>query len=73
MTSNPASAPGSRSETPTGSSRFVATQVDAEDVLKSQAVGLVNLSDYRKRRAEAIEQTTRLPGETSGASTPRDG
>jgi hypothetical protein len=46
----------------------------AEDLLKAQTVGLVNLNDYRKRRAEALDRTER--GEStisSGASTPLDG
>ncbi|KAF2667519.1 XAP5-domain-containing protein [Microthyrium microscopicum] len=75
MVSNPPSAPDSRSGTPgaTPGNRFTGQQQDAEDVLKSQTVGLVNLSDYRKRRVEAIEQTTRLPVDSSGASTPREG
>lgn len=28
----------------------------AEDLLKSQTVGLVHLDDFRKRRAEVLEQ-----------------
>lgn len=58
----------------------------AEDLLKSQTVGLVHLSDFRKRRAEALEQkereaqggsfggfATATPASTSGAATPSDG
>jgi len=40
---------------------------DAEDVLKAQSVGLVQLADFKKRRADALDQTA------SGASTPQDG
>lgn len=28
----------------------------AEDLLKTQTVGLVNLADFRKRRADVLEQ-----------------
>ena len=37
-------------------SRFKSQAPSAEDLLKSQTVGLVALSDFRKRRAEALEQ-----------------
>ena len=46
--------------------RFTSTTQSAEDVLKEQTVGLVHLSDFRKRRAEALEQD----GGASGDSTP---
>lgn len=59
----------SRSGTP-GNGRFTAQAETAEDVLKSQTVGLVHLDDFRKRRAEALEQKERG---TSGASSPQDG
>ncbi|GAB7361590.1 hypothetical protein MBLNU230_g1642t1 [Neophaeotheca triangularis] len=59
-----------QSQTPSGDStpnqRFAAQSLDAEDVLKGNTVGLVHLSDFRKRRAEALEQTT---GESSPAGT----
>ncbi len=44
-------------------------------MLKEQTVGLVHLSDFRKRRAEALEQVSRdvTPGAGSGASTPDGG
>ncbi|KAF7716757.1 XAP5 protein [Penicillium ucsense] len=35
---------------------FTGHSVSAEDMLKSQTVGLVHLSDFRKRRAEVLEQ-----------------
>jgi protein FAM50 len=54
-------------------SRFIAPQASAEERLKEQTVGLVQLSDFRKRRAEAIEQSSRLSAPSSGASTPREG
>jgi len=38
---------------------FTAQAPSAEDLLKTQTVGLVNLSDFRKRRAEALEQKER--------------
>ncbi|KAJ4296713.1 hypothetical protein N0V90_006761 [Kalmusia sp. IMI 367209] len=64
-----ASSDRSRSGTP-AHGRFTAQAETAEDVLKSQTVGLVHLDDFRKRRAEALEQKERG---TSGASTPQDG
>jgi protein FAM50 len=47
MTSNP----------PSGAStpRFTTQTATAEDLLKSQTVGLVNLADFRKRRADVLE------------------
>jgi protein FAM50 len=54
-------------------SRFIAPQPTAEDRLKEQTIGLVQLSDFRKRRAEAVEQSGRGSGPASGASSPRDG
>ncbi|KAA8650947.1 hypothetical protein EYZ11_003183 [Aspergillus tanneri] len=38
---------------------FTGQTVSAEDLLKSQTVGLVHLSDFRKRRAEVLEQKER--------------
>jgi protein FAM50 len=38
---------------------FTGQSASAEDLLKSQTVGLVNLSDFRKRRAEVVEQKER--------------
>ncbi|KAI9839025.1 MAG: hypothetical protein M1838_004472, partial [Thelocarpon superellum] len=84
MTSSaPPSDPPSRTSTP---SRFTAQSSTAEDLLKSQTVGLVHLSDFRKRRAEALEQKQREaqnrslgrrgdgavsnPGTESGATAP---
>jgi hypothetical protein len=52
------------SDNPTG--RFASSAHTAEDLLKSQTVGLVHLSDFRKRRAEALEASEG----GSGASTP---
>lgn len=64
-------------------SRFTPQNATAEDLLKSQTVGLVHLSDFRKRRAEALEQKEReatgsslgrfKPSSRSGAVTPSDG
>lgn len=54
--------------------RFTTQAATAEDLLKAQTVGLVNLNDYRKRRAEALDRKER--GESalsSGASTPLAG
>jgi len=49
------STPASGSSTP--NPRFVAQNVEAEDKLKSQTVGLVQLEDYKKRRAEALDHS----------------
>ncbi|KAL2870648.1 FAM50/XAP5 family protein [Aspergillus lucknowensis] len=38
---------------------FTSQSASAEDLLKSQTVGLVHLSDFRKRRAEVLEQKER--------------
>ena len=48
--------PHSRTATPRS---FANQTTSAEDLLKSQTVGLVNLSDFRKRRAEVLEQKER--------------
>ncbi|KAI4108832.1 MAG: hypothetical protein L6R37_000830 [Teloschistes peruensis] len=61
--SNPSSTDPSRAPTPsnnsTSTSRFTSQAATAEDLLKSQTVGLVHLTDFRKRRAEALEQKER--------------
>jgi protein FAM50 len=67
MASNPNSKDPSRSSTP--NPRFVSTNATAEEVFKSQTVGLVNLSDFRKRRAEALDSHGGSLT-CSGASTP---
>jgi protein FAM50 len=57
-----------------GSGRFASQAATAEDHLKAQTVGLVNLDDYRKRRAEAMElKEFGSPALSSGASTPVEG
>lgn len=87
--STPSSSVPSRLPTPNPPSnpRFTSQASTAEDLLKSHTVGLVHLSDFRKRRAEALEQkereaqggsfgrfgTTTTPASTSGAVTPSDG
>lgn len=38
---------------------FAGQSASAEEMLKSQTVGLVHLSDFRKRRAEVLEQKER--------------
>ena len=60
---------GSRSGTPSNP-RFAPPAETAEDLLKSQTVGLVHLDDFRKRRAEVLEQKERAG---SGTITPQDG
>ncbi|KFY96656.1 hypothetical protein V498_02561 [Pseudogymnoascus sp. VKM F-4517 (FW-2822)] len=70
------STPSSGASTP--NPRFKPQAKTAEDILSNQTVGLVNLSDFRKRRAEAIEQKERDAQESllgssrggSGAATP---
>ncbi|KAK6579702.1 hypothetical protein PZA11_007938 [Diplocarpon coronariae] len=67
------SSPASGASTP--NPRFTSQTRTAEDLLSTQTVGLVNLSDYRKRRAEAIEQKERdvqdaVLGAVSGRATP---
>jgi protein FAM50 len=68
MASNPAS--GSSTPNP----RFTPQAKTTEDILSTQTVGLVNLSDFRKRRAEALEQKERdaqeALGGLSGRATP---
>jgi protein FAM50 len=61
--------PPSGTSTP---SRFTSQATSAEDVLKYQTVGLVNLADFRKRRADALEQSDRQgqDGGRSGARPP---
>ena len=85
MASAPSSNTPSRNSTPapTHNSRFTPQASTTEDLLKSQTVGLIHLSDYRKRRAEAIEQKEReahdrsygrfSAANTSGEATPSDG
>lgn len=68
----------SRDSTPNSGapSRFTSQNATAEDLLKSQTVGLVQLSDFRKRRAEVLEQKEREAQDQSfgsGRSTPVDG
>lgn len=78
----PPSATPSRTSTPAPNhnARFTSQTSTAEDLLKSQTVGLVHLSDFRKRRAEALEQKEREAEDrslgrfasagTSGTATP---
>ncbi|KAF2652850.1 XAP5-domain-containing protein [Lophiostoma macrostomum CBS 122681] len=69
----PTSSDRSRSGTP-ANSRFASQAATAEDLLKEQTVGLVNLHDFRKRRAEALERKERdSPNVHSAATTLRDG
>lgn len=46
--------------------RFASQASTAEDLLKSHTVGLVHLSDFRKRRAEALEQKEREASDKHG-------
>lgn len=62
------------SNAPSGAStpRFVSQNTTAEDLLKTQTVGLVNLSDFRKRRADVAELKEREAQDSarSGTQTP---
>ncbi|KAL8731478.1 MAG: hypothetical protein Q9181_004288, partial [Wetmoreana brouardii] len=60
-TPNPHPTDPSRTPTPNSSQnpRFTSQGATAEDLLKSHTVGLVHLTDFRKRRAEALEQKER--------------
>lgn len=72
-------------ESPDGSSApsaFTSHATTAEELLKTQTVGLVSLSDYRKRHAEAKEAKEReaeariqsgFTTSRSGSATPNDG
>ena len=57
--SNPSSNDTSRVATPNPNPRFTTPVSTAADLLASHTVGLVHLSDFRKRRAEALEQKER--------------
>jgi protein FAM50 len=54
-----------------GQARFTTQAATVEDLLKAHTVGLVNLDDYRKRRAEAMDLKERASSAalSSGAST----
>lgn len=65
----------SSSDHQNGNQRFQKQAKTAEDLLQTQTVGLVNLSDFRKRRAEALEAKERdahesALGNASGRATP---
>lgn len=53
----------------TPNARFTSQATTADDLLSAQTVGLVQLSDFRKRRAEAIDLKEREALE-SGRATP---
>ena len=73
-----ADTPREGSSTP---STFTSHNTTAEELLKTQTIGLVSLNDYRKRHAEAKEakereQEQRLQSgltSRSGSATPSDG
>ncbi len=67
MASEPSVPPPSANAISSG--RFTSQGTTAQDLLASQTVGLVNLSDFRKRRAEALEQKDR-EASTLGRFTP---
>ncbi|KAH8628521.1 hypothetical protein IG631_15778 [Alternaria alternata] len=68
-----ASSSGDRPDT-SGNARFTSQAATAEDLLKAQTVGLVNLNDYRKRRAEALDRKERGDAAiNAGENTPAEG
>jgi len=63
-----ASGPNSGTSTPRA---FTGQTATAEDLLKSHTVGLVNLADFRKRRADVLEQKEKEARDGhSGITTP---
>lgn len=62
---------GEESSSNPRATQFTAENVTAEDLLKAQTTGLVTLSDFRKRRAEVLEQVGRETT-ASGTDTPTD-
>lgn len=71
--SNPTSNPPSRASTPSNS-RFISNTETLEDALKTQTVGLVHLSEFKKRRVELAEQREREAAEKlQAAHTSRAG
>lgn len=71
--SNPPSNPPSGASTPSNS-RFISNTETLEDVLKTQTVGLVHLSEFKKRRVELAEQREREAAEKlQAAHTTRAG
>lgn len=67
MAGTPSSNSPSRTSTP--NPRFTARNVDDEDLLKEQTVGLVHLSDFKKKRLGIEESRDGTPA-GSGATTP---
>ncbi|KAI9732097.1 MAG: hypothetical protein M1834_004193 [Cirrosporium novae-zelandiae] len=64
----------SRVSTPSAqtNSRFTSQVSTAEDILKTQTIGLVKHADFRKRRAEALEQKElEAEAKSRGTYTPR--
>ncbi|OAP57205.1 hypothetical protein AYL99_07943 [Fonsecaea erecta] len=60
------------SNPPSGTSTpraFTVQSATAEDLLKSQTVGLVNLADFRKRRADVLELKEKEAREGAGSRT----
>lgn len=71
--SNSASNPPSGTSTPSNS-RFISNTETLEDALKTQTVGLVHLSEFKKRRVELAEQREREAAEKlQAAHTSRAG
>ena len=66
---NPSSNPASGTSTPRA---FTSQAASAEDMLKTHTVGLVNLAEFRKRRADVLELKKKEAndGGRSGTQTP---
>lgn len=58
------SQPQSGESTP--NTRFKPTAASAEELLKEQTIGLVHLSEFRKRRADALEQSGQDSSDSDG-------
>lgn len=69
LTAGIAHAMSAPSDTP-GESRFAAANSTPQQVLSSNTVGLVALSDFRKRRAELLDQQDRDSASSDGLQTP---
>ncbi|KIX04350.1 uncharacterized protein Z518_05218 [Rhinocladiella mackenziei CBS 650.93] len=61
--------PNSGTSTPRA---FTNQSASAEELLKSQTVGLVNLADFRKRRADVLEQKEKEARESSAGARTSD-
>lgn len=61
--SNPPTQSGAATPAP---ARFASQSATIDDVLSTQTVGLVNLAEFKKRRAELLEQKEREAARRGG-------